>query len=185
MRTLALGLLLLVGSTACSGGDGNIPDEQGHGDPPCAFDETGCVPAELVAVVEGREDGPWAELRGTSPLEANSWVQEGAQGTVHWRLPDGTRHDHERTLATAIVEGTPDPVAPRIELLVESDADQFTVQIARVREGGPVPGVEVFRELEPSVAPSVVRLEHGSYVLRLHAFWPQGEAEFYFIVRRV
>jgi hypothetical protein len=185
MRTLALGLLLLVGSTACSGDDGNIGDEEGHGDPPCAFDETGCVPGELVAVVEGREEGPSAQLRGTSPLEGNSWVQEGIRGTVHWRLPDGTRLDNEQTLATVIEEGTPDPVAPRIELSIETDADQVTVQIARVREGGPVPGVEVFRELESSVAPSVVRLEHGTYVLRLQAVWPQGEAEFFFIVRRV
>ncbi|MGH2651995.1 MAG: hypothetical protein ACRDHK_12395, partial [Actinomycetota bacterium] len=126
MRRLALGVFLLVVSVACS----RQEFQESHGDPPCAFDETGCLPAELLLTVEAREEGPQAVLRATSPLQGNSWVQEGIRGSVDWRLPDGTRLDEEESVGEAGLQGTPGPVAPRVEHSLESDADQVSIQIA-------------------------------------------------------
>lgn len=177
---LWVSLLVLGAATACS------EDIETHvGDPPCAFDETACVPADLVVTVDALDEGPSAVLRGTSPLEGNSWVQEGVRGTVHWLLPDGTRLDEEQTLATLMLQESPGRVAPRIELSVESEADRVTLHIARADEGDTGSGMEVFREVQLDAAPSVVRLEPDVYVLRVQSLWPQGDAEFFFTVRRV
>jgi hypothetical protein len=180
MRRSVLGVLLLLGAaTACS------EEIETVGDPPCAFDETACVPADLVVTVTAPDEGPSAVLRGTSPLKGNSWVQEGVRGTVHWLLPNGTRLDEEQTLATLMLQESPSPTASRIELSVESEADRVNLHIARVNEDDNRSGIEVFREVQLDAAPSVVRLEPDVYVLRIQSFWPQGDAEFFFTIRRV
>jgi hypothetical protein len=176
---LWVSLLVLGAATACS------EDIEPHGDPPCAFDGTGCLPADLVVTVDALDEGPSAVLRGTSPLEGNSWVQEGVRGTVHWRLPDGTRLDEEQTLATLTLQESPGRVPHRIELSVESEADRVTLHIARVDEDDTVSGMEVFREVQLDGGPSVVHLEPAVYVLRIQSFWPEGDAEFFFTVHRV
>lgn len=178
MRRLALRVLLLVVSVACS----RQESLESHGDPPCAFDETGCLPADLLLTVEAREEGPRAVLRATSPLEGNSWVQEGIRGSVDWRLPDGTKLDEEQGLGEVGLQGTPGAVAGRVQLSLESDADQVSVQIAF--EGGDDPGSGLFQEIPIGADPAVLSLEHGIHVLRLQASWPQGEAVFFFTVRR-
>lgn len=170
-------VLLLVAPAACA-------REESHGDPPCAFDETACLPADLLLTVEAREERPSAVLRATSPLEGNSWVQEGIRGRVDWLPPDGTRFQEEQSLGTVVFHGTPGSVAPRIELSLDSDADRVSVQIACAEE--PDPGSrEVFREVPLGAAPSVVALETGIYVLRVRASWSHGEGEFFFAFRRV
>jgi hypothetical protein len=182
MRRLALGGLFLLGASACSG-DGDVVS-----DPPCAFDETGCTPADLVVLVEAREDGPSAVLQAVSGLQGNSWSQAGVRGSIDWRLPDGTRLDQERTVTTATLEDRPGAVASPFEISVESDADRVSVQIARTREGDPASGTKVFREVpldESGYPPALVRLEPLGRlcVLQVQTFWPQGEAEFFFIIR--
>jgi hypothetical protein len=176
MRQLALGALLVLGTTACS--EGMVT----HADPPCAFDETGCVPAELTLALTASDGGPSAVLRATSPLAGNSWVQEGIRGNVDWLLPGGNRLQEEKTLGTVVLQGTRGPVAPRVELSVESDADRVSVEIAPAGESAREHGFKPIR-IRPS--PSVVPLEHGIYVLRVQASWPQGEAVFFFTLDRV
>jgi hypothetical protein len=181
MRRLALGGLLLLSTVACG--------EMGyHEDPPCAFDETGCTPADLVVLVQAQEDGPSAVLQAVSGLEGNSWSQAGVRGSIAWRLPDGTRLDQERTVRTATLEEKPGAVASPFEISVESGADRVSVQIGRTREGDPASGTEVFREVrleESGYPPALVRIEPRGvlYILRVQTFWPQGEAEFFFIIR--
>jgi hypothetical protein len=182
MRRLALGGLFLLGASACSGG-GNVVV-----DPACAFDETGCVPADLVVLVEVREGGPSAVLQAVSGLQGNSWSQEGVRGSIDWRLPDGTRLQQERTVSTATLPERPGDVASPFEISVESDADRVSVQIAGTQEGNPGSARELFREVrldESGYPPALVQLESDGlvYILRVQTFWPQGEVEFFFAIR--
>lgn len=54
-------------------------------DPPCAFDETGCLAARLVVTVVVEASGLHGTLEAVSPIDANSWSQTGihvAPGSV-------------------------------------------------------------------------------------------------------
>lgn len=159
MRRAAL-LLVLLSATACT-------QETNHGDPACAFDETGCVPSELVIDVRTASDGPSAALKASSPTEG--WVQEGVAAT-------GTE---------VVVPSTePGRVAPRIEIAVAGDASRANLRIVKLGPSGPDQAIEVVRSLELGDAPRIVRLDSGEmYVLHVRASLPDGEAGFLFVVR--
>src|SRR5688572_1008343 len=99
MRRAAL-VLVLLGATACT-------QEADVGDPACAFDETGCVPSELVLDIQTGPGGPAAELRASSPTD--EWVQRGVPGT---------------NAEMVVPSAEPGRVAPRIEISVAGDGDR-------------------------------------------------------------
>jgi hypothetical protein len=172
MRLLALGGLLLLGASACSGNGEHV-------DPGCPpFDRTSCETTNLVVWVEAREDGP------SAVLQARSWSQAGVRGSIDWRLPDGTRLDQKQDLRTVTLERTPARVAPWIQISVQGDADRVSAHIVRSGEGDPGSGPEAFRiRMDESGFAEVVRLDRGVSVLRVKTYWPQGEVEFFFTVR--
>jgi hypothetical protein len=159
MKRAAL-VLVLLGATACT-------QEADVGDPACAFDETGCVPSELVLDIQTGPGGPSAELRASSPTR--EWVQRGVPGTS----------------AEIVVPSTePGRVAPRIEISVADDVDRVALRVIRIGSSGPASGFEVVRRVELGPEPQVVRLENGErYVLHVRATLPDGEAAFFFLTR--
>jgi hypothetical protein len=160
MRRSVLVLLLLLGATACT-------QETDAGDPPCAFDVTGCVPFDLVLHVQVGPDGPSAELRASSPTR--EWVQRGVPGTSAGILVPSTE---------------PGRIAPRIEISVAGDVDRVKLRVIRVGSSGPDPGFEVVRRVELGREPRVMRLEGGErYLLHVRATLPEGEAAFFFLTR--
>lgn len=87
-------------------------------DPPCAFDDTGCLAADLVITV-ARDDGASASLIATAGIEANSWAREGitADGGID-------------TVASSLGDPAEFPtVAPRFELSVTGDPDGAEVLV--------------------------------------------------------
>lgn len=151
-------MVLLLGTAACSA-------ETSHADPPCAFDETGCIPFDLVVDVRAGPDGPSAVLEASSPTE--TWMQRGVPGT-----------------GTVIPSTEPGRIAPRIEIAIAGDADQAELRIVRIVSPAPQMAFEVVRRLELGQAPRIVRLENGErYVLRVTASLPGSEAGFSFLVR--
>lgn len=159
MRRIAL-VLLLLGAAACT-------QETGHGDPGCAFDETGCVPFELVIDFANGSDVPSSTLTASSPSE--EWEQQGQLGTA---------------AEIVVPSAEPGRIAPRIEISVAGDVDQATLRIIRVVSSGPDRELEVVRRLRLGSAPQVVRLDNGeTYVLHVLAALAGSEAEFFFLTR--
>jgi hypothetical protein len=159
MKRAAL-VLVLLGATACT-------QEADVGDPACAFDETGCVPSELVLDIQTGTGGPSAELRASSPTE--EWKQHGVVGTD-----------------TDIVVPSTDPgrIAPRIEISVTGDVDRAKLRVIRIGSSGAPSEFEVVRRVELGPEPQGVRLENGErYVLHVRATLPEGEAAFFFLTR--
>lgn len=159
MKRAAL-VLVLLGPMACT-------QEVEVGDPACAFDETGCVPSELVLDIQTGPGGPSAELRASSPMD--EWTQNGVVGT-----------------GTDVVVPSTDPgrIAPRIEISVAGDVDRAKLRVIRIVSSGPPSEVEVVRRVELGREPQVVRLENGErYVLHVRATLPEGEAAFFFLTR--
>jgi len=159
MRRATL-VLVLLGATACT-------QEADVGDPACAFDETACIPFELVLDIRTGPDGPSAELGASSPTD--EWTQHGVAGT-------GT---------DVMVPSTePGRIAPRIEISVAGDADRANLRIVRIGSSGPDPAFQVVRRLKLGPAPQVVRLENGeTYVLHVRASLAGGPVGFFFVAR--
>jgi hypothetical protein len=159
MKRAAL-VLVLLGATACT-------QEADVGDPACAFDETGCVPSELVLDIQTGTGGPSADLRASSPTE--EWTQHGVVGT-----------DTEMVVPST----EPGRIAPRIEISVAGDVDRAKLQVIRIGSSGQPSGFEVVRRVELRREPQIVRLENGErYVLNVRATLPGGESAFFFLTR--
>lgn len=153
MRWAALLLMIPLGATVCTG-------ETDVGDPACAFDETGCIPSELVIDVRTGTEPPTAELRASSPTQ--SWSQEGTLGGI------------------GDIESEPGRIAPRVELSLAGDVELAELQILRVRSDG---GLEALERLELGPARQVVRLDNGErYVLQVRLRPPGGVFSFLTVV---
>ncbi len=181
---------LLLGAWSCAGPSAG-PDSSGvlpsvtetvteHGDPECAFDETGCLPALLILRVEATPEGPTAVLEATASVEWTEWEQPGTRLSLDWRLPDGSH---------LVEEGDPAPieepgaVAPRVELRLEGDAERVTVDIAPVVDDLTTEA-DALGEVDLSGGTATIDLDPVTHSMRVRASWPEGRAEFLFTFRR-
>ena len=139
MRPATLSLLVLLGTAACT-------QEIDHGDPACAFDETGCLPSELVIEVHSDTVSPTAVLQASSTTE--SWRREGVLGEIG-----------------DLLEDEPGRIAPRVELSLTGDMELADLRILRVRSGA---DLELVEQMQIGRDPQVVRLETGErYVIEV------------------
>ena len=172
MRFVILALALL-GAVACGG-------DESHGDPACAFDETACVPYNLIFVLQRESDGPTAILHASSPT--GEWQQKGERGEMEWVSPEGTRVQEESG-GVVLPDAEPGRVAVRIDVIADGDAERADLRIIR-RHPEDHRSLGVEGESPLSRDPTRFRLEIGAeYILHLRAAWPEGEAEFFFLVR--
>lgn len=156
MRSATLLLMLVLGGAACA-----EEEEITHGDPPCAFDETGCIPSELVFDVRTGTDEPTAVLRASSATE--SWTQRGVRASGS---------------AIVIPSGELGRVAPRAEISLAGDAHGAKLRIHRIGADGELEVVEGLT-LDPTAR--VVRLTNDRYLLELRVPGSDGLGRFLFV----
>lgn len=106
--------------------DFEAPPTYEVGDPPCAFDDTGCLAADLVITAATDDEGLTASIAATAGIEANSWTQEG------------TTADRELDGATTSLGDPADfpAVAPRFDLSVGWDSEGVKILVLDVGEQG-------------------------------------------------
>jgi hypothetical protein len=140
------------------------------GDPPCAFDDTGCLAADLVIIVAADDGGLTLSLTATAGIEENGWIQEG------------TAADGGLEAATASLGDPADfpTVAPRFQLSVSRDNDGVEVLI---RDAGEPSESGIVRQLELASGQSEeMTLPGGAYILAVTMPGSSSE-EIYFGIR--
>lgn len=153
------------------------------GDPECAFDETACVPYDLVFELRAEDDGASAVLFASFPT--GEWEQQGTRGEMRWHPSDGTSLDEEGG-GEVIPDVEPDRIAVRIDARAEGDAESVALRILRRDPADPHRTIGVKAESPLTGDPIRFRLENNAeYILHVEGSWPEGVAEFFFLVRVV
>lgn len=139
-------------------------------DPPCAFDDTGCLAADLVITVATDHESPSASLAATAGIQANAWDEDGIAGGVEVAM-------------ASLGDPTEFPtVASAFHLAVDGTTESVEVVIRETGGGGAEDLDPVHtRTLETGV-PEEVTLPTGTYILSVALVGPSPTA-FHFGIR--
>jgi hypothetical protein len=118
--------------------------------------------------------------RPTGDLSFGEARQSGGVGSTCWRHPDGA----SACIDVAAVPIPEEPVeVPRaVMLVVDGDMSSASVSIGALTMEGSTRGMAAATSLDLSGGGAPLDVPAGSYVLKVDASWPQGEAPLYFLI---